>query len=422
MVDSINGNNTTASVGGSSFKTIEPAISAVNTAGSTGKTIYILPGTYDLSSGITIPSGASIRGMSVQTCTIQMLNVSADTTLVTMGENTRLEDVTLKLTSAQHHTLKGIVFGGTTSINAKLRTAVLTVDNSGSPTNGTSVVTGVEFNGTGTLTSSSFSFNSLKGSTINVYSNGNGNKRGVLVSGQNVTSTRDVNIYVAAPPIDASGSYVGVETADQSGLGSIQLRTTTIGSVRRTALQTFTSSDILQTNPTTITNPTYLASPGIQIGPGTDLVTKSAGGKGFSTYNYPNIIYYGLRGDIRAGANAGYLWPGTQSASSTFPDTGTPPAYFRLQQPALLSGLTCALNSADTDPAHTVTLLIRYTAISTGIVTDTPFTLTLSNTNVGSFYNASVSLNTGDRIHLYLTYTGGNGNMSHDLTAQIDLF
>lgn len=56
----------------------------------------------------------------------------------------------------------------------------------------------------------------MKGSTINVYSNGPGNKRGILVSGSNQVSTRDTNIYVAAPSytLGPTGSYVGVETND----------------------------------------------------------------------------------------------------------------------------------------------------------------------------------------------------------------
>ena len=144
-------------------------------------------------------------------------------------------------------------------------------------------------------------------------------------------STRDTNIYVAAPTNTAStGSYVGVETNDTTNLGSIQLRTTTVGVVRPTTGQTYSASDILQTTPATMTDPTYLASPGIQVGPGVDLVTKSAGNKGFSVYTYPTTVYYGLRGDISAGSSGGYLWPGTTVASgggttNGFPDTGTPP-------------------------------------------------------------------------------------------------
>jgi archaellin len=287
----------------------------------------------------------------------------------------------------------------------------------------TSTVTGLHFAGTGTLSSSTFSFNSVKGSTINVYSNGAGNKRGILVSGPNQVSIRDTNIYVAKPtnPTDSSGSYVGVETNDPSGNGSIQLRSTTVGVVFPTTLELYTASDILQTTPATILDPTYLASPGIQLGPGTDLVTKSAGGRGFSTHVYPTVIYYGLKGT--ASNVSGYLWPGTQEVkANVFPDTGTPPAYYRIQQPTILSGMSAGLNIA-TDGTDTVTLLVRYTPVGTTDLTNTIFTVTFNAGDVvKNFYNGSLSLNTGDRIHVQLTYTGGNANLAHDLTVQLDMF
>jgi hypothetical protein len=83
---------------------------------------------------------------------------------------------------------------------------------------------------------------------------------------------------------------VGVETNDTSDTGSIQLRTTTVGVTTPTAGQSYTASDILQTNPTTIDNPSYLASAGIQIGPGVDLVTKSAGGKALTKKQIDKLI------------------------------------------------------------------------------------------------------------------------------------
>jgi hypothetical protein len=417
-VDAIYGNDSTASIGGSPYLTVNAAVSAA----TSGTTIWVHPGTYTLSSGITLPAGIALRGQNIQTTTIQMTGVTANTTLLTMGENTRVEDLTLKLISSEHHTLKGIVFGGTTSVTAKLRTCVLTVDNSTASSGGTSVVTGVESNGTGTLGSGSFSFNSLKGSTINVFSNGGGNKRGVLVSTSNIISSRDVNIYVAQPTSTAStGSYVGVETADTNNLGAIQLRSTTVGTVRPTAGQSYTASDILQTNPTTIADPTYLASPGIQIGPGTDLVTKTAGNKGFSSYVYPTTVYYGLRGNVKDATSGGYLWPGTMAISGSFPDTGTPQAYYRVQQPSIIVGLACGLN-AGSGTGDTVTVSVFYTPVG-GTITSTPFTVTFGATSlVENYYNASVSVNTGDRIHVQLTYTGGNGNDAHDLTVQLDLF
>jgi len=418
-VDAVYGNDSTATVGGLSFKTVAAAVAAV----TTGQTVQVLPGTYTLSAGITLPAGSSIRGTSLQTCIIQMTGVTADTTLVTMGENTRMEDLTLSLTSTGHYTLKGVVFGGTTSVTAKIRTCVISVNTATASTAGTSVVTGVEYNGTGSLGASSFTFNSIKGSTVNVYSNGGGAKRGILVSNTNIVTTRDTNVYVAPPSNTTStGSYVGVETADPADTGSIQLRATTVGTVTPTSGQAYTASDILQSNPATITNPTYLASAGIQIGPGTDLVTKTAGGKGFSTYVYPNIIYCGLKGDLRSATN-GYLWPGTMAVSNgVFPDPGTPAAYFRVQQPCLLSGLSVGMTTAP-GTGYSTTILVRYTPVATGTIADTVFTVTLSNAQTtGSFYNGSLSLAAGDRVHMYLSYTGNNSNLSHDLTVQVNLF
>jgi len=423
-VDAVNGNNSTASIGGSPYLTVAAAITAIGAG--TGYTVWILPGTYNLTAGITVPNGNSLRGLSVQTTILQMTGVTADTTLLTMGENTRVEDLTLRLTSAGHYTLKGIVFPGTTTVTAKIRTCVLTVDNSTAAVGGSSVVTGVEALGTGTLGSGTFSINSLKGSTINVYSNGGGNKRGILVSGTNLMSTRDMNVYVAQPANTAStGSYVGVETADTSNTGSIQLRTTTVGTVPPLGAQAYTASDILQTTPATITNPSYLANAGVQVGRGTDLVSKTAGGKGFTTYTYANTLFYGLRGNLKDGASSGYLWPGTQIASgggNGFPDTTSPSAYYRIQERCILAGISAGLAAA-AGTGNTVTVLVRYTPISTGILTSTPFTFVFdSTTTSGNFYDSSLTLNTGDRLHVSISYTGGNGNTAHDATIQVDLF
>ena len=381
VVDAVYGNDSTASIGGSPFLTIAAALAAV----TSGQTVWILPGTYTLPSGITLPNGVSMRGLSLQTVILQM-NVTSSTTMVTMGENCRLEDITLNLTctgSTNNVVLKGIVFGGTSSQTSKLRTSVLNVRNSTMSKTLTSTVTGVEFSGTGALNSSSFSFNSLKGSTINIYSNGAGNKRGILVSNSNQASTRDLNIYVAQPPdTDSTGSYVGIETADVGNTGSIQLRSTTTGVVIPTATQTYTASDILQTNPTTITNPTYLASPGIQVGPGTDLVTKSAGGRGFSTYVYPNNIYYGLRGNITSAGSGGYMWPGTQSVSAgIYPDPGIPAAYFRAQQPTLISGFSACLSTAP-GGTNTVTMAVYYTPVASLFNTAATYTGYISGTTL----------------------------------------
>jgi len=223
-----------------------------------------------------------------------------------MSDNTRIEDVSFSLTSQEHHTLVGVLFRGITTTNAKIRNQVISVNNSSASTLGTSNVYGVQCSGTGSLNASSFSYNALKGSTINVYSNGQGNKRGIFINGSNVVTTRDINIYIAKPRVVTyTGSYVGVETNDSSNIGSIQLRTSSIGCVFPLTWETYTASDILQTTPVVITDPAYLASPGIQVGLGVDLVTKYAGSKPFLSYSYPTIIFYGLRGFMRDGPGDG---------------------------------------------------------------------------------------------------------------------
>jgi hypothetical protein len=422
-VDAVYGNDATAYIGGLPYATVEAALAAIP---GPGYTIWVLPGTYDINrAGITIPDGTALRGVSLQTCTIRIQTATEDATLLTMGENCRVEDLTLKLQSDEHHTLKGIVFGGTSNVTSKLRTCVVTVDNAGAPTEGTSNVYGIECNGTGTLGAASFSFNCIKGSTINVYSNGGGDKRGILVSGTNIVTTRDTNIYVAAPGDPAStGSYVGVET--NNGLtGSIQLRSTTVGTVTPGGEDSYTASDILQTTPSTITNPTYLASPGIQLGPGVDLVTKTAGGKAFSSYVYPTIIYYGLKGNLTTGGSPGgaYMWPGTQAATNnSFPDPTIPAAYFRSQQPFILAGIAATLGTAP-GTGNTTTITIRRTPAGGSITNVTGYSLVFGATDTDkAYYDTTQTFGAGDRIHVLISYTGGNGNNTSDVTVQLDCF
>ena len=53
----------------------------------------------------------------------------------------------------------------------------------------------------------------------------------------------------------------------------------------------------------------------------------------------------------------------------------------------------------------------------------TPFTITFGPTDVQkTFYNASTRINTGDRIHLYVSHTDIGSNLAEDVTGQIDLF
>jgi hypothetical protein len=437
--------------------TIEAAVNAITTGSLSGVTIWVLPGVYNLSptgtnstitdSGgqtcyplIVLPNNTSIRGLSTQTTTIQCASPTQNTILMTVGVQCRIEDLTLNLGSASYagtYNLVGLYLNGSTTAQTKLRTAVITVNNSAVAYTASTNVYGAQCDGTsGGLTAGSFAFNVFKGSTINVYSNGGGVKRGVIVTNVNAASCRDFNVYVARPTTatGSTGTYVCVETNDTNQTGSIQLRSTTCGTQQPGPGHTYTASDILQTTPTTITDPTYLASAGIQVGPGVDLVTKTAGGKGFSTYTYPTTLFYGALGTLRnsgIGVTGGYLWLGTVTIHSSggqftqYPDTTTPAARYRVQQPLILSGMSVNVVTAPggTPTASTTTITVRKTPVG-GTIASTVYSLILSGTTTTlAKYDASVNFAAGDFLHVFIAYTDGSqNNATHDVTVQLDLF
>jgi hypothetical protein len=276
------------------------------------------------------------------------------------------------------------------------------VNNSNVDTSANTTVYGIQATGTGTLGPASFSFNSLKGSTVNIYSNGGGEKRGILVSASNTITTRDMNIYVAAPADSNSlGSYIGIETTNSNG--KIQCRSTTISGY---------SSDIKQTQGS------------IELGPGIDIVNKTAGGCNFTSYVYPTILYYGVKGTLRdSGLLTSYLWPGTgivndgSGGRPQYPDPSV--AYYRAQQKSVIIGMYATLAS-NAGVGHSATVTLQVNDV------DTAFSLTFSN-GTGSasnyFYDASVTLQRFDRISVKVVLdTTDSANLAHDLSLQVDIF
>lgn len=457
-VDQVYGNDSTAYIGGLPFLTIPAAIAAVIGSGTvatpqfSNRSIWLMPGVYDIpptgtnatitdSTGATmypllqLPATTALRGLNTQTCTVRCAAPTQNTALFYIAPNTRMEDISMVLGGSGYtgsNNLVGLYFNSTSTVTAKIRTSVLSLCNAAMAYTSSNNLYGVQFDGTGG-DYSTFSFNCLKGSTINVLGNGSGDKRGIIVTNVNIATLRDMNIYVASPPTNSNfaGSYVGIETKDSNNLGSIQLRSTTVGSIAATGAQTYTSSDILQTNPTTIANPSYLASPGIQIGPGTDLVTKSAGGKGFSTFIYPTTLFYGAIGTLNTSGNPGtgtpaHLWPGSLIVHGSggqfiqYPDITSPPPFYRVQQPLILSGMSASMVTAP-GTGHTTTLTVRKTPVG-GSIADTVFSLVFSNAIATlSKYDASVNFAAGDYLHLRISYDAA-GNTTHDVSVQLDLF
>ena len=515
VVDAVNGNDGSGAVNGAPFLTVEAAIAYINTNVLTGVTVWILPGTYTLASattGLTIPANCALRGLNTQTTRIVMnaSNPNNTVTMLTMGENTRVEDLSLTLNSSDTTTdLIGIDLPGTTSVTSKLRTSVLTVDNSGLAVGTNTNVYGVSSGGTGTLSAATFSFNCLKGSTINVKSNGDGDKFGIYqpsTGGGNQLSTRDLNIYVAAPTTSTStGLYVGVYTDNANS--QVQMRSTSVGgppypstNIKLPSNLVATSNQTLSGTPTIdsvatvagdrvlLTGQTDLvengiwivaagawaragdmaagsaagdaytfvnrgtaythtgwlcttvglvgtdpltigqvyagcdilqSSPqasnggnGIQIGPGTDLVTKTAGTHAFTTFVTPTTHQYCLNNSVPNGTH--YLWPGTITTADNTQ------VFTRFQQKSILQGMFINLRTAPgTGNSTTVTILKSTTGVA-GSGVATLMTATISGTDKSATcYTASVDFAQFEYLAVQVVDSGPN---AADLVVEIDLF
>lgn len=411
VVDQVNGNDATGAVNGLPFQTVNAAVTYMGTlvlpAG--GVTCWILPGTYTLTGGLTIPNTCSLRGLSLQTTRLTWAaSVPGGTaTMLTMGENSRVEDLSLTLTSTNATTnLVGVRTPATTSNTSKLRTCVVTVNNAGLAVGTTTNVYGILDDGTGTLGPATFSFNFTRAVTINVLSNGAGRKRGVYVTGANDITFRDTNVYVAAPTdAGSTGSYVGVETTNNDA--DAEFRTCSISGPSTAG--GYTGSDILQTAPTV----GVITNKGIQLGPGVDLVNKTAGGKPFTTYVTPTTLIYGLNGNVAAATH--YLWPGVQTASDNTQ------VFYRFQQKAIVQGLSINMRTA---PGGVRTVTVTVLKSTTGVVGSgvaTVMTATVTGAALSAFqYGVSVDFAQGEYLALEIASVAGTA--AQDVVVELDIF
>lgn len=257
-VDQQHGNDYTGTVNSLPFETINGALAAA----SPGNVVWVFPGTYQES--FTIPNGVSVIGMSLggssSAGVLITENVSVPTDLVTMGENSRLQNVSLSLTSSSHVQLRGIVFPGTTSATAKVSNVDVMIDNSAAPTNGSSNVYGIHSIGTGSPNATTYTLNSTH---ITIHSIGLGAKRGVLIDAANNLNINNSCIMVTNT---GSGSAISTETKHPSA-SCIASSSTLSGS----------TADISQTL-------------GTLIPLNTQLLNATANGLGFSTTVPPATI------------------------------------------------------------------------------------------------------------------------------------
>ena len=371
-VDSVFGDDNIAPTNkfGYPFKTINSAISNV----SATQTIHILPGTYNET--IIMPANIAIRGENTQTVTIQSANSTSNTTLITMGINSRLEDVTMNIYSSNSVDLIGINFPSGTPLTSKVRTTVLNVSSTGTGTHST---IGVYSGGTSALTYTTS--HAIRATTVNVASQGNGITRSLYVTNSNRFSARDTNFSALGT------SSIGVETTNISTV--VELKEC---SVNGGVYDINRSAGTLQ-----------LSS--------TDLINASANGNSFSVNTEPSPIFFGVTGNITNGTKN--LMPGTLLHNDLAGTFGLPFP----QRLIVFQGLFTSrapLTGGQTAQYH----LHKNSTAGTPFMTAT---LNSANQTVRVQDKSETFNGLTDRLIVELTTSGGIGNAT-DLFAALALY
>ena len=377
-VDAVYGNDTTAAADPykKPFLTISSALSNV----STGQTVFVRPGTYN--EKLTIPANVAVRGANTQTVTVQQLNTTSNTTLLTMGSNCRVEDITFTLTSGSNVNLTGVDWPSGTSLTSKLRTAVINVTSSDTNSN---TIVGVLSAGTSATTYSAS--DAIRSCTISVDASSSGIVRGLYLTGSNWFGLRDVNINARG----TASNIVGVETTNAGSYASIKHCTIRGGDgtgirydINRTA------GDIL------------LGS--------VDLVNNTANGNGFSVATEGAITHFGTTGGFNGGTTY-YLVPGFVKSGDL------PGSYFGIpvtQNMVLFSGtFQCA-------PALGAGISVKLSTYKNNVLTDFSMNIAAGQT-LASNITQSVDYKRGDTFDMRMVPSGGNLN-NVDFAASVAFY
>jgi hypothetical protein len=250
-VDAVYGNDTTAAADryAKPFLTISAALALA----ASGQLVVINAGTYNES--LVVPDNVSVTGTGAQAVIIQKLGVTANTTLLTMGVNSRVENFTANLSSSGNFNLVGVHFPNATPTTAKLRNSIWTIT---STTVNAPTIVGVLADGaTAAPTTAFVTANAIQRSSINVISSSTGISRGIYITGANRFPVRDIVINARG----TGTNIIGVETTNADSFADI--KTTTI-------FGTLNDINRLAGN--------------IQLG-FTDLVQNNSNGNSFSTAN-----------------------------------------------------------------------------------------------------------------------------------------
>lgn len=395
VVDIVGGNDTTGAINGNPFATIQGAVNA----SVAGTTIWVMPGAYNLPAGITLKNNTTLRGISLQGVIIQMTGVVADTTLITMGTSTRLEDVTLNLTSASDVNLTAIYFPSATPTTAKVRVCLINVTSTVATL--TKTICGMFADGTTTNPNVVLSTNAVQRSTTNVTGNntsGSGKIRGWYFTGPLQFSVRDTVIFANG---GVSSDSIGVETTNTSSF--VIIKTSTIsGSLY----------DIRQPTGLSVQNS------GIQLC-ATDLVNANADANGFTVNIESTNLYFSVIGN-NIGNDTHYLFPGTMNYNDL---SGVRIGVPFSQNIIIFGGILTAVASGTMSGTATINL---YNSTSASSLSDsTPFvTIAVNNASKVTVFNNKCSTfkKQTNFLHVELVTSGSISNSISGLLLGLSLY
>ncbi len=376
-VDAVYGNDATGALNGAPFATIAAAMAVA----VSGTTIWIFPGTYN--EAVVIKNAVSVAGITSggynsSGVRIQQTNVTANTDLVTMGESSRLSNVTLNLTSnaGSNVQLRGIVFLDTTSQTSTVSMVNLNVTNTGNAGGNTY---GIHSIGTGNAGTNLFA---LQDSTVTVSTSGTQVARGVIVD----TAVNTFNIRTSSITVTNSGggSAIGVQT-NLAGASCIISSSTVSGNP---------TADIAQ-------------SAGTLIVSNSNLVNSNANSFGFTSTGPASTITWATNTTPAVGT--AYMTPGTAATQATLV-TSIP---YVATQPCIIKNMYAQSATAAGAAGTTFTLL------KNGIATGLTVSLASGNNSANSTAsNVSVSCVAGNTLTLQIV-TGTVGASDIAVTAEV---
>lgn len=445
-----------------SFSSISDAIAAIINGFLTNQTIWLLPGIHILQNQISIPNGCSIRGISAQTVFIRMENVTGTTRMITMGDNTSIEDCTIQLITSEAFDIAAIYFFRFSTFTSKVKGCNIYLNNFTIIDTPTDVI-GVLAEGVGVQNTDlelieaakSGSLACIENSTIQIISNYGGRKRGIYVTGgandfTNIVAIKNTSIFIKNPSVvDSAGTLSGDFSwcaVENNSAHSKIICFTSILSGPTTASH-LDNSDISQTLGEII------------IGEGTTLVNKRPRLKPSSSLLcYPfkfltdkTTLFYAAIGKINNHTlnEDGFLLPGTMMIQNyTYPSSAVPTynfqypipnakvksAYYTITKRSILMSARVRLakqQSTTITSGTTFSVSVKvYYDLATNVVSTTQppeqlFLVRLNNIDTDETYNSNSGvflLEEGGQLRVSMTYTGGSFNTGEDLYVQLELY